>query len=47
LFLSTKIFCLSARNSEKRIAKSLGSVQPKLCSVWHTGQRPVRQAELR
>jgi hypothetical protein len=27
----------SARNNEKRIAKSLGSVQPKLCSVWHTG----------
>jgi hypothetical protein len=37
LFLSTNIFCLSARNSEKRIAKSLGSVQPKLYSVWHTG----------
>jgi hypothetical protein len=37
LFLSTNIFCLSARNSEKRIAKSLGSVQPKLCPVWHTG----------
>jgi hypothetical protein len=37
LFLSTNIFCLSARNSEKRIAKSLGSVQPKLCSVWLTG----------
>jgi hypothetical protein len=37
LFLSTNIFCLSARNSEKRIAKSLSSVQPKLCSVWLTG----------
>jgi hypothetical protein len=41
LFLSTNIFCLSARNSEKRTAKCLGSVQPKLCSVWHTGQCPV------
>jgi hypothetical protein len=37
LFLSTNIFYLSARNNEKRTAKSLGSVQPKLCSVWHTG----------
>jgi hypothetical protein len=37
LFFSTNIFYLSARNNEKRIAKSLGSVQPKLCSVWHTG----------
>jgi hypothetical protein len=37
LFFSTNIFCLSARNSEKMIAKSLSSVQPKLCSVWHTG----------
>jgi hypothetical protein len=34
------MFYLSARNSEKRRRKepkSLGSVQPKLCSVWHTG----------
>jgi hypothetical protein len=36
LFLGTNIFCLSARNSEKRIAKCLGSVQPKLCSIWHS-----------
>jgi hypothetical protein len=35
--LSTNIFCLSARNREKRIGKRLGSVQPKLSSVWHTG----------
>jgi hypothetical protein len=31
---------LSARNSEKRRrkeTKKLGSVQPKLSSVWHTG----------
>jgi hypothetical protein len=37
LFLSTNIFCLNARNNEKRIAKSLGLVQLKPCSVWHTG----------
>jgi hypothetical protein len=35
--LSTNIFCLSARNREKRIGKRLDSVQPKLSSVWHTG----------
>jgi hypothetical protein len=35
--LSTNIFCLSARNREKRIGKRLGSVQPKLSLVWHTG----------
>jgi hypothetical protein len=34
------MFYLSARNSEKRRRKEpnrLGSVQPKLSSVWHTG----------
>ena len=34
------MFCLSARNSEKKRRKEpkrLGSVQPKLSSVWHTG----------
>jgi hypothetical protein len=35
--LSTNIFCLSARNREKRIGRRLASVQPKLSSVWHTG----------
>jgi hypothetical protein len=35
--LSTNIFCLSARNREKKRTKRLGSVQPNLCSVWHTG----------
>jgi hypothetical protein len=34
------MFYLSARNSEKKRrkeSKRLGSVQPKLSSVWHTG----------
>jgi hypothetical protein len=35
--LSTNILCLSARNREKKRTKRLGSVQPNLCSVWHTG----------
>jgi hypothetical protein len=35
--LSTNIFCLSARNREKRIGKRLGLMQPKLSSVWHIG----------
>jgi hypothetical protein len=35
--LSTNICCLSARNREKKRTKRLGSVQPNLCSVWHTG----------
>jgi hypothetical protein len=35
--LSTNIFCLSARNREKKRTKRLGSVKPNLCSVWHTG----------
>jgi hypothetical protein len=35
--LSTNIFCLSARNREKRRRKGLGSEQPILSSVWHTG----------
>jgi hypothetical protein len=35
--LSTNIFCISARNREKKRTKRLGSVQPNLCSVWHTG----------
>jgi hypothetical protein len=34
--LSTNIFCLSARNREKRRRKGLGSKQPTLSSVWHT-----------
>jgi hypothetical protein len=34
--LSTNICCLSARNREKKRTKRLGSVQPNLCSVWHT-----------
>jgi hypothetical protein len=34
--LSTNIFCLSARNREKKRIKRLGSVQPNLYSVWHT-----------
>jgi hypothetical protein len=29
--------CLSARNREKKRTKRLGSVQPNLCSVLHTG----------
>jgi hypothetical protein len=45
--LSTNIFCLSARNREKRRRKGLGSKQPILSSVWHTGQCPVRQAGFR
>jgi hypothetical protein len=32
----SNIFCLSARNREKKRTKRLGSVQPSLCSVWHT-----------
>jgi hypothetical protein len=49
--LSTNIFCLSARNREKKKTKRLGSVQPNLCSVWHTrlsGGAPdsVRSARL-
>jgi hypothetical protein len=35
--LNTNIFCLSARNREKRRRKGLGSKQPILSSVWHTG----------
>jgi hypothetical protein len=35
--LSTNIFCLSARNREKKRTKRLGSVQPILYSVWHIG----------
>jgi hypothetical protein len=35
--LSTNICCLSARNREKKRIKRLGSVQPNLCSIWHTG----------
>jgi hypothetical protein len=38
--LSTNIYCLSARNREKKKRKGLqksGCVQPKLSSVWHTG----------
>jgi hypothetical protein len=31
------MFCLSARNREKRRRKGLGSKQPTLSSVWHTG----------
>jgi hypothetical protein len=31
------VFCLSARNSEKRIGKRVGSVQPNFSSIWHTG----------
>jgi hypothetical protein len=30
------MFCLSARNREKRRRKGLGSKQPTLSSVWHT-----------
>jgi hypothetical protein len=44
--LSTNIFCISARNREKRRRKGLGSEQPILSSVWHTGC-PVRQASFR
>jgi hypothetical protein len=35
--LSTNIFCLSARKREKRRRKGLGSEQPILSLVWHTG----------
>jgi hypothetical protein len=35
--LSTNIFCLSARIREKRRRKGLGSEQPILSLVWHTG----------
>jgi hypothetical protein len=35
--LSTNIFCISARNREKRRRKGLDSEQPILSSVWHTG----------
>jgi hypothetical protein len=31
------MFCLSARNREKRRRKGLGSKQPTFSSVWHTG----------
>jgi hypothetical protein len=31
------MFCLSARNREKRRRKGLGSKQPTLSSEWHTG----------
>jgi hypothetical protein len=31
------MFYLSARNREKRRIKGLGSKQPTLSSVWHTG----------
>jgi hypothetical protein len=31
------MFCISARNREKRRRKGLGSKQPTLSSVWHTG----------
>jgi hypothetical protein len=31
------MFCLSARNREKRRRKGLGSKQPTLSLVWHTG----------
>jgi hypothetical protein len=31
------MFCLSDRNKEKRRRKGLGSEQPTLSSVWHTG----------
>jgi hypothetical protein len=34
--LNTNIFSLSARNREKKRTNRLGSVQPNLCSVWHT-----------
>jgi hypothetical protein len=34
------------RRREKR-CKRLGLGQPRLSSVWHTGQCPVRQAEHR
>jgi hypothetical protein len=40
------MFYLSARNSEKRRRKEpkrLGSVQPRLSSVWHTGLFPVNR----
>jgi hypothetical protein len=46
-FLCTNIYGLSARNREKRRRKGLGSEQPILSSVWHTGQCPVRQAGFR
>ena len=35
--MSTNIFCLSARNRKRKNYKRLGCVQPKSCSVWHTG----------
>jgi hypothetical protein len=40
--LSTLVFvyyyiCLSARIREKKRREELGSKQPRLCSVWHTG----------
>jgi hypothetical protein len=41
--LSTNIFCLSARNREKRIGKRLGSVQPSSARPG-TPECPVRQA---
>jgi hypothetical protein len=31
------MFCLNARNREKRRRKGLGSKQPTLSSVWHIG----------
>jgi hypothetical protein len=34
-YLRTNIFCLSARNREKRKRKGLGSKQPTLSLVWH------------
>jgi hypothetical protein len=36
-FLCTNIYGLSARNGEKIRRKGLGSEQPILSSVWHTG----------
>jgi hypothetical protein len=57
LVLSTNIFCLSARNREKKKRNEmqktwLGTAKTQLSLAhrtvrWCTGQCPVRQAELR
>jgi hypothetical protein len=41
------MFCISARNREKKRRKGLDSKQPTLSLVWHTRQCPVRQAGFR
>jgi hypothetical protein len=41
------MFCLSARNREKRRRKGLGSKQPTLSSVWHTGLSGVAPDSVR